>query len=558
MNISKGMIEMSERRQQTAESHPDSMDQHLIQITSLHRQLRFVKDSELKRQMNLAGRSRGAEQGSHQHKYRVFAAVKEAVKRVTGLELHELQITAGWWMSEGKIVQMASREERLLASVLTCAWYAQQGRGVHMMSLENQSSWKDYKVLYPVYTLLGLTAGCNLTDASAAEKQQAYLTDITFGDFREFASDYLHDHLIMNAGERMQMFNACAVIDDAEQVLVHQLLTPITLSEPCGATKHPHTGPHAEISVHHYMQQYGSLAGMTDRAGREASLLQRAYGLDTIILSASDLRKRSLTEEVISYRRQQVSFRVAGTDGTTATDSAESLRTAGLKCLVKRDSREAEASCREVSIWPKTTEERHRLMLRLNEARWEEEWLHMVEMERIVHTHRQLIFERRDQMWEKANIKHVLHAHVSSMILESDAVDREKVQTRLLMLGRDLLADGHLLLQGAALGGQELQQAWSDIWLCLLKRPAVSRTLLHWGRKYIQLLDKHWVRYMEGVSELRSKVGSSELGGEKAVQAYHTSCTELFQRIKVEWRAEFSDWFLSEALCSGLVASIGV
>lgn len=539
---------MSERkRRQTAESHPDSMDHHLIQITSLHRQLRFVKDSELKKQMHLAGQSRGAGAGSYQHKYMVFAAAKEAVKRVTGLELHELQMTAGWWMSEGKIIQMASNEERLLASVLACAWRALPGRGVHMMSTDNQCSWRDYNVLYPVYTMLGLTVGCNLAGASAEEKQQAYLTDITFGDFQEFAADYLLDHLTMNAGERMQTFNACAVIDNVEQVLVHHLMTPITLSEQSGAAEQMVAGAHAEISVHHYMQQYGSIAGMTDRIGGEAALLQRAYGLDTVMLPASDLRKRSVTEEVIGYRREKASFKLSGTDGGPASGSAESLRTAGLKCLVKRDSGAAEVSNRGVAR-PKTAEEHRMLIWQPDGTRWEEEWLYVTEMERIVHTHRQLVYERRDQMWEKANIKHILNTHVSATITEMDTIYLEKMRNWLLTIGQGMLEDDHLLLQGNAFDVQELQQVWSDIWQCLLKRSTMSRHLLSWSHKYIQLLDKYWARYMEGAKELRRQAGIGENGRETMVQAYHDACSELFLRIKADWRTEFTNWFLSEAL----------
>ncbi|MFM9276593.1 DEAD/DEAH box helicase family protein [Paenibacillus jiagnxiensis] len=539
---------MSERRQQTAESHPDSIDHHLIQITSLHRQLRFVKDGELKKQMNFAGRSIGAGPGSHQQKYRVFAAAKEAVKRVTGLELHELQMTAGWWMSEGKVIQMASSEERLLASVLTCAWRALQGRGVHMMSTDNQSSWRDYNVLYPVYTLLGLTAGCNLVGASTEQKQQAYLTDITFGDFREFAADYLHDHLTMNAGERMQTFNACTVIDNAEQVLIHHLLTPITLSEQGVAAGQTAAGANAEISVHHYMQQYESIAGMTDRAAGEDVLLRQAYGLDTVILPASDLRKRSVAEEVIRYRREKASFKASGTDGQPASGSAESLRTAGLKCLVKRDSRGEEVFSREIVRQPRTAEERRMLILQPDGARLEEEWLYVMEMERIVHTHRQLVYERRDQMWEKANIKHVMNTHVSATITETDTAYREKMRGWLFTIGQGTLEEGHPLLQGNTLVDEELQQAWADIWQSLLKRPAMSKHLLSWSHKYISLLDKQWARYMEGVKELRLQAGNGESLKETMIQAYHEACSDLFLQIKAGWRTEFTDWFLGEAL----------
>jgi preprotein translocase subunit SecA len=552
---SKGMIEMSQRRQQTAESHPDSMDHHLIQITSLHRQLRFVKDGDLKKQLHFAGRSMGAGPTSYQHKYRVFAAAKEAVKRVTGLELHELQMTAGWWMSEGKIIQMASSEERLLASVLTCTWRALQGRGVHMMSTDNQSSWRDYNVLYPVYTLLGLTVGCNLAGASNEQKQQAYLTDITFGDFREFAADYLHDHLTMNAGERMQTFNACAVIDNAEHVLVHHLLTPITLSEQSGAAGQTAAGAHAEISVHHYMQQYESIAGMTDRIAGEDILLRQAYGLEAVILPASDLRKRSVAEEVIRYRREKASFKASGTDGQPVSGSAESLRTAGLKCLVKRDSRGEERFSRELIRQPGTAEERRMLIQQPDGARLEEEWQYVIEMERIVHTHRQLVYERRDQMWEKANIKHVMSTHVSATITETDTVYREQMWGWLFTIGQDTLEEGHPLLQGNTLDGVELQQAWADIWQSLLKRPAMSKHLLCWSHKYICLLDKHWARYMEGVKELRLQIGQGESFEESMIQAYHDACSDLFQRIKAGWRTEFTDWFLGEALLAFAVGT---
>ncbi|WP_167859375.1 preprotein translocase subunit SecA [Paenibacillus cymbidii] len=163
-----------------------------------------------------------------------LALLKEAVRRKLGLQLHDVQLIGGWLLCDGCAAEIKTGEGKSLVSLIPAFWFALQGEGVHLATVNEYLARRDYEAMAGVWNLLGLSAGLTTAGASIRSKQAAYAADITYGTCTEFGFDYLRDHLVSDAGQQVQRELAYAVIDELDSILIDEARTPLIIA---GQTK---------------------------------------------------------------------------------------------------------------------------------------------------------------------------------------------------------------------------------------------------------------------------------------------------------------------------------
>src|SRR5215472_4803759 len=122
--------------------------------------------------------------------------------RVLGLVMFDVQLQGALALADGKIAEMQTGEGKTLAAVPAVAWYAKQGQGVHVMTVNDYLARRDAKWMGSVYEFLGLTVGCIQQGLKTEQRQQAYACDITYATANEIGFDYLRDQLTLYPREQ--------------------------------------------------------------------------------------------------------------------------------------------------------------------------------------------------------------------------------------------------------------------------------------------------------------------------------------------------------------------
>jgi preprotein translocase subunit SecA len=159
-----------------------------------------------------------------------FALTQEISFRKIGLKHFETQILAGFYLHQGKIVEMKTGEGKTLASTLPVSLNALTKKGVHVVTVNDYLAQRDQKWMGKIYTGLGLSCGLVKTTSSISEKKQSYQSDITYITNSELVFDFLRDSSSYYFNEIVQRpFNYC-VIDEIDSILIDEARTPLILS----------------------------------------------------------------------------------------------------------------------------------------------------------------------------------------------------------------------------------------------------------------------------------------------------------------------------------------
>ncbi|MED4352032.1 accessory Sec system translocase SecA2 [Schinkia azotoformans] len=161
----------------------------------------------------------------------LFALVKEVIWRVFQIDLHNVQLMAGWVLADGKIAEMATGEGKTIMSVLPAIWYNVLGKKVHVMTVNEYLAKRDYEQMGKVFRFLGITVGLNLSEMQLFEKKQAYMQDVTYGVCNEFGFDYLRDHIAKDRLLMVQPALQVAIVDEVDSILIDEAKTPLIISE---------------------------------------------------------------------------------------------------------------------------------------------------------------------------------------------------------------------------------------------------------------------------------------------------------------------------------------
>lgn len=159
-----------------------------------------------------------------------FATVREGAKRVLGLYPFKVQIIGGISLHEGNISEMMTGEGKTLTATMPVYLNALEGKGVHVVTVNEYLSSRDATEMGQLYNWLGLTVGLNINSKSSDEKREAYEADITYSTNSELGFDYLRDNMVVYKDQMVQRPLNFAVIDEVDSILIDEARTPLIIS----------------------------------------------------------------------------------------------------------------------------------------------------------------------------------------------------------------------------------------------------------------------------------------------------------------------------------------
>ena len=161
-----------------------------------------------------------------------FATVREAAKRVLGQRHFDVQMIGGMVLHEGAIAEMRTGEGKTLVATLATYLNALNGRGVHVITVNDYLARRDAEWMGRVYTFLGLTVGVIVHGLDDTQRKEAYAADITYGTNNEFGFDYLRDNMKYEMNQMVQRGHAYAIVDEVDSILIDEARTPLIISGP--------------------------------------------------------------------------------------------------------------------------------------------------------------------------------------------------------------------------------------------------------------------------------------------------------------------------------------
>ena len=165
-----------------------------------------------------------------------FAVVREAAKRVVGLRHFDVQLIGGMVLTEGNIAEMPTGEGKTLVASLPSYLRALEGKGVHVITVNEYLARRDRELIGGIHEFLGLTVGLNIPMMEPEAKKLAYKADITYGVGNEFGFDHLRDHMAYHSDQRVQRPYHFAIIDEVDSVLIDEAKTPLIIAGKTGVS----------------------------------------------------------------------------------------------------------------------------------------------------------------------------------------------------------------------------------------------------------------------------------------------------------------------------------
>jgi len=161
-----------------------------------------------------------------------FATVREAAKRTLGQRHFDVQLLGGIVLHNGKIAEMKTGEGKTLVATLPVYLNALEGKGVHVVTVNDYLAQRDARWMGQIYEFLGLTVGCIVHELDDLERQGQYNCDVTYGTNNELGFDYLRDNMKFRLEEMVQRDFSYAIVDEVDSILIDEARTPLIISGP--------------------------------------------------------------------------------------------------------------------------------------------------------------------------------------------------------------------------------------------------------------------------------------------------------------------------------------
>jgi preprotein translocase subunit SecA len=161
-----------------------------------------------------------------------FAVVREAGRRVLNMRHFDVQLIGGSVLHKGKIAEMKTGEGKTLVATLPAYLNALEGKGVHVVTVNDYLARRDSEWMGKIYRFLGMSVGVIQHDLNDAERQVAYAADITYGTNNEFGFDYLRDNMKFELAHYVQRGHHFAIVDEVDSILIDEARTPLIISGP--------------------------------------------------------------------------------------------------------------------------------------------------------------------------------------------------------------------------------------------------------------------------------------------------------------------------------------
>ncbi|HEV8375417.1 MAG TPA: preprotein translocase subunit SecA, partial [Candidatus Polarisedimenticolia bacterium] len=162
----------------------------------------------------------------------MFALTREAAKRTLRMRHFDVQLIGGMVLHQGKIAEMKTGEGKTLVATLPAYLNALEGKGVHVVTVNDYLARRDSEWMGRLYRFLGMTVGVIQHELNDAERQAAYAADITYGTNNEFGFDYLRDNMKYSLDSFVQRGHFYAIVDEVDSILIDEARTPLIISGP--------------------------------------------------------------------------------------------------------------------------------------------------------------------------------------------------------------------------------------------------------------------------------------------------------------------------------------
>ena len=256
-------------------------------ISGLEEELKDLEDAQLRDKTEQFRQRLSAGETLDDILPEAFALVREAAKRTVDMRHFDVQIMGGIVLFQGKIAEMKTGEGKTLAATLPLYLIALEGKGAHLITVNDYLAKRDATWMGPIYELLGLTVSYLYHDMPHEERILAYSADITYGTNNEFGFDYLRDNMTDSKEGMVQRGHHYAIVDEVDSVLIDEARTPLIISGPTDSDSHLYAEVNPRIVnlvsrqksiVTKYLKEAESLlnGGNTDEGGKR--LLQAEKG----------------------------------------------------------------------------------------------------------------------------------------------------------------------------------------------------------------------------------------------------------------------------------------
>src|SRR5438093_9335167 len=234
--------------------------------------------------------------------HEAFAVVREAGRRVLNMRHFDVQLIGGAVLHKGRIAEMKTGEGKTLVATLPAYLNALEGKGVHIVTVNDYLARRDSEWMGKIFRFLGMTVGVIQHDLNDAERQVAYACDITYGTNSEFGFDYLRDNMKFELAHYVQRGHNYAIVDEVDSILIDEARTPLIISGPAEES----TSLYYEIDrIIPRLKKGAVTRGDTKAEDREALEATGDYIVDekhkTVTLTEGGMAK---AEQMLSHRLQ--------------------------------------------------------------------------------------------------------------------------------------------------------------------------------------------------------------------------------------------------------------
>ena len=219
----------------------------------------------------------------------VFALVREASTRVLGMRHYDVQLLGAMALHNGKIAEMKTGEGKTLVATLAVILNSLEGKGVHVVTVNDYLAKRDAEWMGQLYRFLGLSVGVIVAGLSDEQRKEAYGADITYGTNNEFGFDYLRDNMKFYAEQLVQRGHHYAIVDEVDSILIDEARTPLIISGASDEStdlyqKVDEVVRTLEKEKHYTVDEKGKTASLTDEG---VLYVEEQLGVDNLYDTAN-------------------------------------------------------------------------------------------------------------------------------------------------------------------------------------------------------------------------------------------------------------------------------
>ena len=202
----------------------------VAKINALEEEMQKLSDSELRGKTDYLKKQLADGKTLDDILPEAYAVVREASKRVLGMRHFDVQLIGGIVLHQGRIAEMKTGEGKTLVATLPVYLNALEGKGVHVITVNDYLAKRDSEWMGKLYKFLGLSVGLVIAGMEPKAKQEAYNADVTYGTNNEFGFDYLRDNMVIYKDQLVQRGLHYAIVDEIDSILIDEARTPLIIS----------------------------------------------------------------------------------------------------------------------------------------------------------------------------------------------------------------------------------------------------------------------------------------------------------------------------------------